>query len=66
MFAMISRAFFGVFKAAILESWNAARESAFAEIKANLPTDADLAEARRELATISQPALAAPRRKAKD
>jgi len=49
-----------------LEAAQAARESAFAEIKASLPTDADLAEARSELATVSQPALAAPRRKSKD
>jgi len=66
MFALISRAFYGVFRSAILEAYTAARESAFAEIKASLPTDADLAEARSELATASRPALAAPKRKPKD
>ncbi len=63
MFKLIANAFFFPFKSAILEAYQAAKESAFADIKAGLPVDRDMAEARAELEKLSRPALPAPRRR---
>lgn len=43
---LAAKAFYALFKATILTAWQAAKNDAFAEIRASLPTDADLNEIR--------------------
>ena len=67
-FSLAARAFYVPFKAAILSAWRAAKTDALAEIKAELPGDADLAEVATALAEMRDGAEAiedAPDRKGK-
>ena len=43
-FALIAKAFYRPFKAAIIATYNAAKADALAEIQADLPTDTDFQE----------------------
>lgn len=59
-FALAAKAFYTPFKTAILAAWNAAKSDALAEIRAGLPTDADVAEVNTVLTELREPKAAPP------
>jgi hypothetical protein len=54
-FSLAARAFYVPFKTAIKAAWNAAKADALAEIKAELPGDADMADVEKALAELREP-----------